>query len=861
MNPQQFTFKLQEAFVEAEATAKSYKHSQIETIHLIYVLLTASDSLFGRILELMRIDRASVIKGIEAILEKMPTVNEVPVQLPPSRELIDVLQRSQNIMKKMDDEYISVEHVLLAVTENPEPKLKPVWQTFGITKDKLSETITTIRGSQHVSSQDPESTYEVLEKYGRNLVEDVRSGKIDPVIGRDEEIRRVIRILSRKTKNNPVLIGEPGVGKTAIVEGLAQRIVRQDVPEGLKEKTIFELDMGALIAGAKFRGEFEERLKAVLNEVKKSDGKIILFIDEIHTLVGAGKTEGAMDAGNLLKPMLARGELHCIGATTLGEYQKYVEKDPALERRFQKVLVEEPTIEDTISILRGLKERFEIHHGVRIHDNAIVAAATLSNRYISDRFLPDKAIDLIDEACATIRTEIDSMPAELDELTRRVRQLEIEETSLKQESDKGSKLRLEDLQKELADLKEKETVMRAQWEKEKASIGGVQKLKEQLDNARREFELAQTNSDFEAAARLQYGVIPDLEKQIDEAENETVSVGSSENKLLTEAVTEEEVAEIVSRWTHIPVTKLVQGERSRLMNLESILAERVVGQDEALQKVSDAIIRARAGIKDPKRPIGSFMFLGPTGVGKTEVARALAENLFDSEDQMIRIDMSEYMERHSVARLVGAPPGYVGYDEGGQLTEAVRQKPYSIVLLDEIEKAHPDVFNILLQVLDDGRITDSKGRTVDFKNTIIIMTSNLGSEYLLEEGNTAAAEEKVQTLLHAHFRPEFLNRVDDIVIFAPLGEALVEQIVQKFVADIGERLAEQHITIELTDAALKQIATDGFEPQFGARPLKRYIQKHVETVVAKAIISGIVLPNSLVTVDYKDGQFITETRY
>lgn len=861
MNPQQFTFKLQEAFVEAEATAKSYKHSQIETIHLIYVLLTASDSLFGRILELMRIDRASVIKGIEAILEKMPTVNEVPVQLPPSRELIDVLQRSQNIMKKMDDEYISVEHVLMAVTEKPEPKLKPVWQTFGITKEKLSETISTIRGSQHVSSQDPESTYEVLEKYGRNLVEDVRSGKIDPVIGRDEEIRRVIRILSRKTKNNPVLIGEPGVGKTAIVEGLAQRIVRQDVPEGLKEKTIFELDMGALIAGAKFRGEFEERLKAVLNEVKKSDGKIILFIDEIHTLVGAGKTEGAMDAGNLLKPMLARGELHCIGATTLGEYQKYVEKDPALERRFQKVLVEEPTIEDTISILRGLKERFEIHHGVRIHDNAIVAAATLSNRYISDRFLPDKAIDLIDEACATIRTEIDSMPAELDELTRRVRQLEIEETSLKQESDKGSKMRLDDLQKELADLKEKETVMRAQWEKEKASIGGVQKLKEQLDNARREFELAQTNSDFEEAARLQYGVIPELEKQIEAAEDETVSVAGSENKLLTEAVTEEEVAEIVSRWTHIPVTKLVQGERSRLMNLESILAERVVGQDEALQKVSDAIIRARAGIKDPKRPIGSFMFLGPTGVGKTEVARALAENLFDSEDQMIRIDMSEYMERHSVARLVGAPPGYVGYDEGGQLTEAVRQKPYSIVLLDEIEKAHPDVFNILLQVLDDGRITDSKGRTVDFKNTIIIMTSNLGSEYLLEEGNTAAAAEKVETLLHAHFRPEFLNRVDDIVIFAPLGEALVEQIVQKFVADIQTRLAEQHITIELTDAALKQIATDGFEPQFGARPLKRYIQKHVETVVAKAIISGIVLPNSLVTIDYKDGQFITETRY
>ena len=855
MNPEQFTHKLQAAIMNAERIAKEYQHAEIGVPELLYALLEEDDSLFVRILELLNVNRQDFTKDVETLLNNQAKIAEVPVQLSVSRELLDVLQRAQTIMKKMEDEFLSVEHIVLSIMDKKNRTLQPLWDKYNITKQNVETVIHTIRGNNNVHSQSPETNYEVLKKYGRDLIDDVRSGKLDPVIGRDEEIRRVIRILSRKTKNNPILIGEPGVGKTAIVEGLAQRIVRQDVPEGLKDKRIFELDMGALIAGAKFRGEFEERLKAVLKEVKDSEGNILLFIDEIHTLVGAGKTDGAMDASNLLKPMLARGELHCIGATTLNEYQKYIEKDAALERRFQKVVVDEPTVEDTVSILRGLKERFEIHHGVKIHDNALVSAAMLSDRYITDRFLPDKAIDLIDEACATIRTEIDSMPAELDELTRRVRQLEIEEASLKQENDANSQMRLEQLQKELADLKEKETEMRGQWEAEKATIGGVQKLKEELDAARRELEYAQTEANLDTAARLQYGTIPELEKKIDAYEAKEQAIETT-SRLLSESVTAEEVAEVVARWTHIPVAKLMQGEREKILNLEDKMRERVVGQDEALNKVADAVIRARAGIKDPNRPIGSFLFLGPTGVGKTEVARALAEILFDDESHMVRIDMSEYMEKHSVSRLVGAPPGYVGYDEGGQLTEAIRRNPYCIVLLDEVEKAHPDVFNILLQVLDDGHITDAKGRNVDFKNTIIIMTSNIGSEILLQKGNTEMAQAEVEGMLHSFFRPEFLNRIDDIVTFAPLSENLVGQIIDKFMQDVQRRLSEQNISIRLTERAKEQIAMDGYDVQFGARPLKRYIQKHIETVIAKGIIKGEILPNQAITVDFINNQYV-----
>ena len=855
MNPEQFTHKVQAALMTAEGLAKEASHAEIDVPVVMLALLEENDSLFVRILELLNVNRQDVIRDLQNVVRNQPKIAEVPVQLSVSRELIDVLQRAQTLMKKMGDEYLSVEHIILATLDTKNRLLQPIWDKYNIKKQNVEAVIGQIRGGSNVNSQSPETNYEVLEKYGRDLVEDVRAGKIDPVIGRDEEIRRIIRILSRKTKNNPILIGEPGVGKTAIVEGLAQRIVRQDVPEGLKNKRIFELDMGSLIAGAKYRGEFEERLKAVLKEIKESAGEILLFIDEIHTLVGAGKTDGAMDASNLLKPMLARGELHCIGATTLNEYQKYIEKDAALERRFQKVQIGEPTVEDTISILRGLKERFEIHHGVKIHDSALVSAALLSDRYITDRFLPDKAIDLIDEACATIRTEMDSMPAELDELTRKVRQLEIEEASLKQESDANSLARLEQLQKDLADFKEQEAEMRGQWEAEKASIGGVQKFKEELSTARRDLEYAITEADLETAARLQYGVIPELEKKIVEMEEkeQTVSEG---NKLLSEAVTEEEVADVVARWTQIPVSKLMQGEREKILHLEDKMRDRVVGQDEALSKVADSVLRARAGIKDPNRPIGSFLFLGPTGVGKTEVARTLAELLFDDQSHMIRIDMSEYMEKHSVSRLVGAPPGYVGYDEGGQLTESVRRNPYSIVLLDEVEKAHPDVFNILLQVLDDGHITDSKGRNVDFKNTIIIMTSNIGSDILLEQGNSQFAQEEVEKLLPRYFRPEFLNRIDDIVMFAPLTEGLVEQIIDKFMADVQKRLAEQNITIILTPRAKEQIAIEGYEPQFGARPLKRYIQKNIETVIARGIIKGDILPNETVAIDYLDGSFV-----
>ncbi|PAQ14396.1 ATP-dependent chaperone ClpB [Bacillaceae bacterium SAOS 7] len=865
MDIERMTHSLQQGLADAQTLAKEREHTEIDLCHLLLVLMNRPDSLLVRIMERAGSSETNWKAFLEERLAKKPVISGAGVQYGAYLSAsVQTLMRAADQMKEAwGDEYLSVEHVTLALANTNDYEMKQFLTKEVLTKEKIEKAIHEIRGNQKVTSQHPEASYEALSKYGRDLVEEVRSGKLDPVIGRDQEIRHVIRILSRKTKNNPVLIGEPGVGKTAIVEGLAQRIVRKDVPDGLKDKTIFSLDMSSLIAGAKFRGEFEERLKAVLNEVKKSDGRILLFIDEIHTIVGAGKTEGAMDAGNMLKPMLARGELHCIGATTLEEHRKYIEKDPALERRFQQVLVQEPTVEDTISILRGLKERFEIHHGVNIHDRAIVAAATLSNRYITDRFLPDKAIDLVDEACAMIRTEIDSMPSELDEVTRRVMQLEIEEAALKKEKDQASKDRRIQLQEELVNLKEKANEMRARWEAEKEAIHRVQEKREHLERLRRELEDAENRYDLNKAAELRHGKIPMVEKELQDLEKAMVASENNENRLLREEVTEEEISSIVSRWTGIPVTKLVEGEREKLLRLESIMHERVVGQDEAVQLVSDAVLRARAGIKDPNRPIGSFIFLGPTGVGKTELAKTLAHTLFDSEDQMIRIDMSEYMEKHAVSRLIGAPPGYVGYEEGGQLTEALRRKPYSVVLLDEIEKAHSEVFNILLQMLDDGRITDSQGRTIDCKNTVVIMTSNIGSEFLLERKENAEeiqeeTKEQVLQQLRRHFRPEFLNRVDDIVLFKPLSLANIKGIADRMLNDLRKRLEEQQIRLEVTEAAKELIAKEGFDPVYGARPLKRFIQHQLETKLAREMIAGKVSAHETAIIDVENNELMVK---
>ena len=860
MNISKFTQKSVQAVQDLEKVAYEYGNQEVEQEHLLYALLTQEDSLILKLIEKMDINKEYFINVVKKALDAKVKVSGGDLRF--GQYLNKSLVNAENEAKAMGDEYVSVEHLFLSLLTQPSPGMKKIFSEFGITRERFLQALSTVRGNQRVVSDNPEATYDTLNKYGEDLVEKARNQKLDPVIGRDAEIRNIVRILSRKTKNNPVLIGEPGVGKTAAIEGLAQRIVAGDVPEGLKDKKIFALDMGALVAGAKYRGEFEERLKAVLEEVRKSEGEIILFIDELHLIVGAGKTDGAMDAGNMLKPMLARGELHCIGATTLDEYRQYIEKDAALARRFQPVMVDEPTVEDTISILRGLKERYEVFHGVKITDSALVAAATLSHRYITDRFLPDKAIDLVDEACALIKTELDSMPTELDEQRRKIMQLEIEESALKKETDNLSKERLAELQKELAEMRDTFNTQKAQWDNEKHSVEKLQKLREQIEDINKQIQKAKQNYDLEKAAELQYGELPKLQQQL---EIEEKQVKESDRSLVHEAVTDDEIARIISRWTGIPVTKLTEGERTKLLGLEDELHKRVIGQDEGVRLVTDAILRSKAGIKDPTKPIGSFLFLGPTGVGKTELAKTLAATLFDDEQNMVRIDMSEYMEKYSVSRLIGAPPGYVGYEEGGQLTEAVRRKPYSVVLFDEIEKAHPDVFNVLLQVLDDGRITDSQGRTVDFKNTILIMTSNIGSPYLLdgidEKGEIKPeAQEQVMNDLRGHFRPEFLNRLDEIIMFKPLTKENIGGIVDLMVKELSDRLADQELSLELTDAARTQVIENGYDPVYGARPLKRYLQNYVETLAAKKILSGDVHQGDTLVLDVKDGEFVINTK-